>query len=118
MRGYLIPGIFSTTGISRPQMKPNQPIVITGFMGCGKSKVARELARFPWVQHPRRRSARRERLRERGLRLLGDASRAGAGHRRDEAGAHHVTRREPQAAASDGCGRHRRAHAHHALGRR
>lgn len=45
MRGHLIPGIFSTTGIPRPQMKPNQPIVITGFMGCGKSKVARELAR-------------------------------------------------------------------------
>ena len=26
-------------------MRLNQPIVITGFMGCGKSKVARELAR-------------------------------------------------------------------------
>jgi shikimate kinase len=26
-------------------MKPHGPIVITGFMGCGKSKVARELAR-------------------------------------------------------------------------
>ncbi len=26
-------------------MKRSQPIVITGFMGCGKSKVARELAR-------------------------------------------------------------------------
>lgn len=26
-------------------MKQTQPIVITGFMGCGKSKVARELAR-------------------------------------------------------------------------
>jgi len=26
-------------------MKPNRPIVITGFMGCGKSKIARELAR-------------------------------------------------------------------------
>jgi shikimate kinase len=25
-------------------MKPHGPIVITGFMGCGKSKVARELA--------------------------------------------------------------------------
>lgn len=25
-------------------MKPGGPIVITGFMGCGKSKVARELA--------------------------------------------------------------------------
>ena len=25
-------------------MKPRGPIVITGFMGCGKSKVARELA--------------------------------------------------------------------------
>ena len=26
-------------------MRLNRPIVITGFMGCGKSKVARELAR-------------------------------------------------------------------------
>lgn len=26
-------------------MKPERPIVITGFMGCGKSKVARALAR-------------------------------------------------------------------------
>lgn len=26
-------------------MKPPRPIVVTGFMGCGKSKVARELAR-------------------------------------------------------------------------
>ena len=26
-------------------MRSKQPIVITGFMGCGKSKVARELAR-------------------------------------------------------------------------
>ena len=26
-------------------MKRPGPIVITGFMGCGKSKVARELAR-------------------------------------------------------------------------
>lgn len=27
------------------QLKPTGPIVITGFMGCGKTKVARELAR-------------------------------------------------------------------------
>jgi shikimate kinase len=27
------------------QLKPDGPIVITGFMGCGKTRVARELAR-------------------------------------------------------------------------
>jgi len=39
---YLISRILSVTGITREKMRP---IVITGFMGCGKSKIARALAR-------------------------------------------------------------------------
>lgn len=42
---YLFPRILFTTRVSRQAMKRTQPIVITGFMGCGKSMVARELAR-------------------------------------------------------------------------
>ena len=45
MRGYFISGVFPTARITSEAMKSTQPIVITGFMGCGKSKVARELAR-------------------------------------------------------------------------
>src|ERR1700741_3689473 len=43
MRRHLVSRIFSTTRITSPAMK--QTIVITGFMGCGKSRVASELAR-------------------------------------------------------------------------
>jgi len=45
MRQHLIPGILPITRITHPEMNQTRPIVITGFMGCGKSKVARELAR-------------------------------------------------------------------------
>ena len=39
------PEFFPLARIACHQMKPRRPIVITGFMGCGKSKIARELAR-------------------------------------------------------------------------
>lgn len=42
MRRDFISRVLPTARIGRPQMK--QTIVITGFMGCGKSEVARELA--------------------------------------------------------------------------
>ena len=42
MRGDLVSGVLSATRIGCREMKT---IVITGFMGSGKSKVARELAR-------------------------------------------------------------------------
>ena len=45
MRGRFVSGVLWTAGIGGRQMKRKLPIVITGFMGCGKSKVARELAR-------------------------------------------------------------------------
>lgn len=40
-----VSGVLFTARITRQEMKRIQPIVITGFMGCGKSAVARELAR-------------------------------------------------------------------------
>jgi shikimate kinase len=45
MCGDLVSGILHAAGIAGAEMKRPGPIVITGFMGCGKSKVARELAR-------------------------------------------------------------------------
>ena len=42
MRRYLVSRIFPVTGNASQNMRP---IVITGFMGCGKSKIARALAR-------------------------------------------------------------------------
>jgi shikimate kinase len=45
MRRDLVSGVFHTPRIACEEMKRPPPIVITGFMGCGKSKVARELAR-------------------------------------------------------------------------
>ena len=39
------PEFFPLLESARAEMKQTVPIVITGFMGCGKSKVARELAR-------------------------------------------------------------------------
>jgi len=45
MRGDLISRILHAPRIGGAEMKRGRPIVITGFMGCGKSKVARELAR-------------------------------------------------------------------------
>ena len=44
MRRDLVSRIFHASGIRSAEMKRPGPIVITGFMGCGKSKVARELA--------------------------------------------------------------------------
>ena len=43
MRFDLIPGVFCVAGVGDREM--SRPIVITGFMGCGKTRVARELAR-------------------------------------------------------------------------
>lgn len=45
MRRDLVSGVLWTARIGQREMKLKRPIVITGFMGCGKSKVARELAR-------------------------------------------------------------------------
>jgi shikimate kinase len=45
MRGDLVSGVLHAARIGCEKMKRTGPIVITGFMGCGKSKVARELAR-------------------------------------------------------------------------
>lgn len=45
MRRDLVSGILHTPRLAGEEMKRPKPIVITGFMGCGKSKVARELAR-------------------------------------------------------------------------
>ena len=42
MRGDLVSRIFHTSRLAYEEMKP---IVITGFMGCGKTRVARELGR-------------------------------------------------------------------------
>jgi len=42
---HLVSRILSVARIAREEMKLERPIVITGFMGCGKSKVARALAR-------------------------------------------------------------------------
>ena len=42
---HFVSGVLFTARITRQEMKRIQPIVITGFMGCGKSAVARELAR-------------------------------------------------------------------------
>ena len=44
MRRGLVSRVFHASGIGSAEMKRPGPIVITGFMGCGKSKVARELA--------------------------------------------------------------------------
>src|SRR6185369_14430397 len=44
MRRGLVSRVFHASGIGSAEMKQPGPIVITGFMGCGKSKVARELA--------------------------------------------------------------------------
>ena len=44
MRRDLVSGILQAARIANEKMKQRGPIVITGFMGCGKSKVARELA--------------------------------------------------------------------------
>ena len=46
MRCDLVSGILHAPRIASAEMKRPGPIVITGFMGCGKSKVARELARL------------------------------------------------------------------------
>jgi shikimate kinase len=40
----LVSRVLHASGIRSAEMKRPGPIVITGFMGCGKSKVARELA--------------------------------------------------------------------------
>ena len=45
MRGDFLSGILLAARIAGAEMKRPGPIVITGFMGCGKSKVARELGR-------------------------------------------------------------------------
>ena len=45
MRRDLVSRILSVARIARQKMKLERPIVITGFMGCGKSKIARALAR-------------------------------------------------------------------------
>ena len=48
MRRRFVSRIFRPVRDARPEvtlLKSNHPIVITGFMGCGKTKVARELAR-------------------------------------------------------------------------
>jgi shikimate kinase len=45
MRGHLVSGILPVARIARQEMRLEKPIVITGFMGCGKSKIARALAR-------------------------------------------------------------------------
>ena len=45
MRRRLVSRILPAARIARQEMKLERPIVITGFMGCGKSKVARALAR-------------------------------------------------------------------------
>lgn len=45
MRRDLVSRILSVTRIAREEMKLDRPIVITGFMGCGKSKIARALGR-------------------------------------------------------------------------
>src|ERR1044072_1200553 len=44
MRLDLVPRVFHAFGIGSAEMKRPGPIVITGFMGCGKTKVAGELA--------------------------------------------------------------------------
>src|ERR1044072_6028982 len=44
MRLDLVPRVFHASGIGSAEMKRPGPIVITGFMGCGKSKVARDRA--------------------------------------------------------------------------
>lgn len=44
MRRDLVSGILHAARLAYEKMKRRGPIVITGFMGCGKSKVARELA--------------------------------------------------------------------------
>ena len=44
MRCDLVSRILHAARIAGAEMKRNGPIVITGFMGCGKSKVARALA--------------------------------------------------------------------------
>ena len=44
MRRGLVSRVFHASGIGSAEMRRPGPIVITGFMGCGKSKVARELA--------------------------------------------------------------------------
>ena len=45
MRRHLVSRILSAARIACEEMKLERPIVITGFMGCGKSKIARALAR-------------------------------------------------------------------------
>ena len=41
MREYLVSGVLWIARVACCEMK----IVITGFMGCGKTRIARELAR-------------------------------------------------------------------------
>ena len=45
MRRHLVSRILPIARIARAEMTLKKPIVITGFMGCGKSKIARALAR-------------------------------------------------------------------------
>jgi shikimate kinase len=48
MRRHFVSRVLRPVRHARREVKPlkhNRPIVITGFMGCGKTKVARELAR-------------------------------------------------------------------------
>ena len=45
MRRDIVSRILPVARITRQAMKLERPIVITGFMGCGKSKIARALAR-------------------------------------------------------------------------
>lgn len=48
MRGHLVSGVLRSpeyAGREVNTLEPAGPIVITGFMGCGKTRVARELAR-------------------------------------------------------------------------
>src|SRR5215212_5128801 len=42
---HLFPGVLPLARLSYRKMKLTGPIVITGFMGCGKTEVARALAR-------------------------------------------------------------------------